>query len=418
MKTYVVTWLTACLFALVTAPRAGAYNAHRGHNVDSLERVVAPWTDQALEQASTEDKIRINRAYRNLMLGYCQLNGPRSEFYARKALKISRREGWDEASADAFRYIGLHFYARDEYDSALVYYRWALECVERMAAGATSPTNPEGYPESDIDDQRSALYGSIGNLYNMMDSIPQAMDWYERAGEIFERHGWNESNSILWYNIGETWVDEGDYKKAAPAYEKALGYAWAASDSMLAMNVSKGLGRLYMEMGRTWKALPYLQQAEAYYAAHPEEEASFRTDNLEYMASVLKQQRRQLFWMVAAAGLIVLLLMGGAVIIRRLRQARREQSETAAVMDETLDELRNRQAVLHAEDTPEDAPVLTDREKEILDLLSKGYTGAQIADAVHLSAETIRWYRKKLLAKFDVANTPELVSRAKEAGLI
>ena len=66
----------------------------------------------------------------------------------------------------------------------------------------------------------------------------------------------------------------------------------------------------------------------------------------------------------------------------------------------------------------EEAPELSAREKEILDLLSKGYTTGQIAQALNLSQETIRWYRKKLLEKFDVSNSPELISRAKEAGLI
>ena len=65
-----------------------------------------------------------------------------------------------------------------------------------------------------------------------------------------------------------------------------------------------------------------------------------------------------------------------------------------------------------------EAPELTAREKEILDLLSKGYTTTQIAEALSLSKETIRWYRKKLLEKFDVSNSPELVSCAKEMRLI
>ena len=65
-----------------------------------------------------------------------------------------------------------------------------------------------------------------------------------------------------------------------------------------------------------------------------------------------------------------------------------------------------------------DAPHLTKREREILDLLAKGYTTAQIADAVFLSHETVRWYRKRLLGKFEAANTPELISRAKESGSI
>ncbi len=64
------------------------------------------------------------------------------------------------------------------------------------------------------------------------------------------------------------------------------------------------------------------------------------------------------------------------------------------------------------------APELTERELEILDLLSKGYTAPQIAEALSLSTETIRWYRKKLIEKFDVSNTASLISAAKECGLI
>jgi tRNA pseudouridine55 synthase len=41
-----------------------------------------------------------------------------------------------------------------------------------------------------------------------------------------------------------------------------------------------------------------------------------------------------------------------------------------------------------------------------------------IGKALGLSHETIRWYRKKLIAKFDVSNTAELISIAKEMGLI
>ena len=65
-----------------------------------------------------------------------------------------------------------------------------------------------------------------------------------------------------------------------------------------------------------------------------------------------------------------------------------------------------------------DSPQLSDREKEILSLLAKGYTAPQIAEALSLSPETIRWYRKKLLVKFDVANTPELIFQAREKGVL
>ena len=83
----------------------------------------------------------------------------------------------------------------------------------------------------------------------------------------------------------------------------------------------------------------------------------------------------------------------------------------AFVKNISNDDIRN---ALLAQPTPE----LTSREKEILDLLAKGYTATQIAEALSLSPETIRWYRKRLLEKFDVANTPELIFQARELGVI
>lgn len=408
MKRIVATVLLA---VVTTAQSFATYTDHRGHNVDSLEKVVAPWTANAIEKASTEDLLMLVRAYRNLMLGYNVISPLKSDFYARKALAISIREDWPAASSDALRYIGQHFYTREQYDSAMVYYRRSLGWVDKMAAGATSTTNPEGYDETYVDDYYSALYGAIGNLYNVMDSIPQAMEWYEKAGAIFDKHGWNESNSVLWYNIGETWGEQQEFKKALQAYDKSLKYAQAAGDTLFIMDVYKGYGGIYLMQGKTWKALPYLKEAAAYYEAHPDYAPSFRVENLEFMNQVLAAQKKEIAWMATAAVLLVLLAIGIYFIARRLRLARREQAETALVMDETLSELRetSRNTKL---------PPLSEREKEILDLLAKGYTTAQTADAIFLSTETVRWYRKKLLAKYGVANTPELVSLLKDSGLL
>ena len=403
------------ILAGASLPAAG-YNDHRGHNLDSLERVVARWTPDMIDRASTEELIKLNRAYRDLMLGYHVMNGDKCVFYARRALSISHPRGWYAADSDAYRYIGQDFYGREQYDSALVYYKASLAAVDAMAGGATSPTDTAGYSQNMIDDYYSALYGSIGNLYNMMDSIPQAMEWYEKAGALFEKNGWNESNSVLHYNIGETWVDEGDFAKAKEAYEKALSYAEASGDSLMIVDAWKGFGRLYMEQGKTWKSLPFLRKADAYYAAHPDFSPNFRTENLDYMKEVLSRQKLQFGRLVGA--LVALLLVAAGFLWQRRRKSRcpvepgmtevAPEGDVPVEMEGVEDE-----KVAAGEDV-----ALSEREKEVLDLLSKGYTTQQIADALHLGRETIRWYRKKLLVKFDVSNTPEMISRAKEQGLI
>ena len=390
--------LAVITLLLGLAAASYGYNDHRGHNLDSLERVVARWTPDAVDKASDEELVKLNRAYRDLMLGYNVLNGEKSLFYARKALSISQPRGWYAADSDAYRYIGQIYYGREQYDSARVYYLASLAAVDAMAAGATSPTNQEGYTEREIDDYYSALYGSIGNLYNMMDSIPQAMDYYEKAGAIFEKYGWNESNSILHYNMGETWLDEGDFRKARAEYDKAMAFADASGDSLMIVQAWKGYGRYFNEKGRTRKSLSYLRKADSYYAAHPDFSPVFRTENLDVMKEVLSRQKLQLGRITGV--LVALVLAAIGLVLSRRRKASDKADETAP-------------AAVSA-----DAPELTEREKEILALLSKGYTALQIADALNLSSETIRWYRKKLLQKFDVANTPELIFQAREMGLL
>ena len=399
------TKLLLLLLTVAASIQAPAYNDHRGHNLDSLERAVAVWTPQAIDGASNGQLVELNRAYRDLMLGYSALNGEKCVFYAKRALSISEPKGWEEANADAYRYIGQCFWASEQYDSSMVYYRKALSAVERMDSGAISPTNPDGYSELDIDDTRSALYGAIGNLYNMMDSIPQAMDYYAKAGAIFDKYGWNQSNAVLFYNIGETWVEQGELRKAVQAYEKSLQYAWG--DSLMVAYAQKGLGRAYMEQGKTWKALRYLHEADKYYSTHDKEELTFTKENYEYMSEALIIQRKQLMLIITGIVLILLLTAGMLLLTRKLRTAKKINTEVSSVLEETIGEIQQ---------SRDDGSKVSDREKEILDLLAKGYTTPQIAECLNLSPETIKWYRKKLLVKFDAANTAELVVRVRGEG--
>ncbi len=63
-------------------------------------------------------------------------------------------------------------------------------------------------------------------------------------------------------------------------------------------------------------------------------------------------------------------------------------------------------------------PVLTPREKEILELIAEGYTNPQIAEKIFLSQFTVDSHRKNLLAKMNVKNTASLIRLAVEQKLI
>ena len=65
-----------------------------------------------------------------------------------------------------------------------------------------------------------------------------------------------------------------------------------------------------------------------------------------------------------------------------------------------------------------DLPVLTPREKEVLELIAEGYTNPQIAEKIYLSPFTVDSHRKNLLAKLGVKNTASLIRLAVEKKLI
>ena len=125
-----------------------------------------------------------------------------------------------------------------------------------------------------------------------------------------------------------------------------------------------------------------------------------RKENLRYIAEALRIQRRQLTRMTLIAGGALLLVLIWLMLRRKKRRSCGIQQAPRPIPE------------------TQSGPPVTPREREILDLLSKGYTTPQIAEGLGLSAETVKWYRKKLLEKFDVANVAELVIFAKREGVI
>lgn len=60
---------------------------------------------------------------------------------------------------------------------------------------------------------------------------------------------------------------------------------------------------------------------------------------------------------------------------------------------------------------------LTEREREILDLVARGTANQQIAERLHLSIKTVRNYISALLTKLQVTDRASAIVRAREAGI-
>jgi two-component system response regulator DesR len=64
------------------------------------------------------------------------------------------------------------------------------------------------------------------------------------------------------------------------------------------------------------------------------------------------------------------------------------------------------------------APVLTQREQEVLDLIARGATNREIAATLYLSPHTVKEHSSSLYRKLDARNRAEAVVRAQRLGLL
>ena len=65
----------------------------------------------------------------------------------------------------------------------------------------------------------------------------------------------------------------------------------------------------------------------------------------------------------------------------------------------------------------ESFPQLTEREREVLDLVARGYDNRRIARALFLSDKTVRNHVSNVFTKLQVLGRAEAVARARDAGL-
>jgi len=426
--------LSLLLLLLGSFASKAQYSDHRDRNIDSLENVVATWTPERLSTAPYETKAAVGLAFNHLMYAYERINPERSMYCARRSFAITDELGSLYRPYLAAKFIGTTHYQKGQYDSTIVYYKTALSYLDRMAAGEAGPDKPEGYPQKTIDDARSSLYGNMGNLYYSLDSLSLALDYFAKAGEIFEQYDWKESSAVLWYNMGEISLESGDYEQARQYYEKSLRFGLDAGDSLWIATPKLGIGTVYMKQGKTTKALEYLQQADEYFSKHEDQEFTDRILTLDVMGQALSAQKRQLKSIIGAGILIILLLAALVAILLRERRLRKEKEGADAVINEAIGELipEHIEATLSEEEQSEQVPsgtkkivivedeksILSDRETDILPLIAQGLTSQQIADKLFLSLPTIKWYRRRLLMKFDAKNTAEMLAKAKEAGML
>ncbi len=110
-------------------------------------------------------------------------------------------------------------------------------------------------------------------------------------------------------------------------------------------------------------------------------------------------------------------VLKGANYVEMLRAIRAVGGGEAIFSPAIAERLVEYFAGLRPAEMPQVFPELSDREREILDLIAQNLKNAEIARKLYLSPKTVRNHVSNILHKLQAADRTEAILRAREAGL-
>lgn len=76
------------------------------------------------------------------------------------------------------------------------------------------------------------------------------------------------------------------------------------------------------------------------------------------------------------------------------------------------------ETALALRESQQSQPLITRREKEVLQLIAEGLTNGEISEKLFISVPTVNTHRKSLLEKFEAKNTAALIGKAIKTGVL
>jgi DNA-binding NarL/FixJ family response regulator len=118
------------------------------------------------------------------------------------------------------------------------------------------------------------------------------------------------------------------------------------------------------------------------------------------------------------AGASGYILKEGAVeeLVSAIRTIHQDKSFLSPTISKTLIDAYLRKMETGKTETPFD--LLTDREREVLQLIAEGYTNREVAKALFISVKTVEAHRAHIMQKLNIHDIAKLVKYAIQKGLV
>jgi len=249
-----------CRYKAAYLEMLGRYHIWRGEHRKGI-KVIHELLRLAFAQEYSDYLIK---GYQQIV--YCGIqthNHKLIEKFADKLLKTAIALNLKEKMATALRFLGLVHAMQKDNITAERYYRQSITLFRRLS------NRSEKYAP-----KIGAAYNYIGDIRRAGNNLPEALQYYEKAINLYNQHNVGEALSIIYINAGYMAFELGDYEKARKYFEEALrvskqfreqmGY-WCLR-SQCTLNCSLAL--IAVREGRPAEGLKYLKRADGFFENH------------------------------------------------------------------------------------------------------------------------------------------------------
>ena len=388
----------------------------------NYQEAINMYLESATYFSDAFDSLSLAKVYTNIAVVYQEMGFPdKSLSYNMMGLKIRKHKQDTLASATNLNNIGvLYDELYHQPDSALHYYQQAVTIYRRY-----NKLDKWGYALNNTArihiEQKNNLLASkeLTLAYALMDSIDNP-----------------DGKAKVLRNQGELSFAAMNNQNAMEAFKQAFLFFKKAKDKKSMLEVSELLSNIYLAGGNYHEATAYMEirnqikdslmSAESKsIIAEMETRYQVREKNkaislLELQDELNRRMIRHQVWLITLLGVIFLLIL--LVFLFNFNRNKLKQQQLRLELQNYLLQIKKMEIKINENKTSQITTTietefeefdLTEREKEVLQMISRGYKNSEIAEKLFVSENTVKTHIKNIYIKLDVKNRVEALKRVK-----
>lgn len=373
---------------------------------------------------SLDMNIQIARISNNIGIVYQQIGeGDKSLEYYRNSLQFYKDTDDEILKANVLNNIATHFeeFVHD-YDSALCYYEKA-----RIS-----------YDNNNLLRQLLIVDNNIGNIYMHRNELDIADSIFTMVLEKSIEHNMEKTIAPTLIFQADLYCRQAKFDEAANKAEQASILAKANSNKEIELDGLITLYKVYEKQGKFKEAneviheqyilqeqLSGIEQKKQINLLNVKYEVDKKENKIKILELDTNLQKRKIFQLYLIIAIVLLLLTG--VFLTYILNNKNNKLINKQMQNDILnyvdrihqieednkskykEQLKSREIqIIEISKSFK----LTEREKDVLLLIAKGYNNLKIAEELFVSVNTVKFHTKNIFIKLDVKNRIEAVQKA------